>query len=194
MPSNIIQGLARIAKGFASKLTHKAFWLALAKDVGLISALLLAISFYQQQDMIKGQAPELAAQTISGDMVNLDSNTPKLIYFWGSWCPYCRFTSPMVNSLINDYQVITIARDSGNNAQINQYLKAHELQFDVVQDKVQTSSIQHQLNEAQALSDQWGVTTYPSIFILDSDNQIRFVSTGVTSNWGLRLRLWLASW
>ena len=29
----------------------------------------------------------------------LDQAKPTIIYFWGSWCGYCRYTSPAINSL-----------------------------------------------------------------------------------------------
>ena len=42
------------------------------------------------------------------------------------------------------------------------------------------------------LSSNFGVNAVPATFIIDTDNQIRFVERGFTSELGLRARLWLA--
>ncbi len=39
---------------------------------------------------------------------------PTIIYFWGSWCSYCRYTSPAINSLSEEgYPVVSVALRSG---------------------------------------------------------------------------------
>lgn len=166
------------------------FWLKWLRDISLISVLVILIGLYQQQGMVKGNAPSLQGKTTLGsDLVN-QPNSVRLVYFWGTWCPYCKVTSPMVNSLTQDYQVITIARNSGNNSDINQYLAKNRLTFDVLQDR---QALKTEQEAHKTISEQWGVTTYPSLFVIDKSNNIRFISTGITTSWGLRARLWLAS-
>jgi predicted transcriptional regulator len=48
------------------------------------------------------------------------------------------------------------------------------------------------VDEDGAVAAAWGVRGVPTAFVVDGDGQIRYVTTGVTTRWGLRLRLWLA--
>ena len=41
------------------------------------------------------------------------------------------------------------------------------------------------------IAQEYGVSGVPTSFVLDGDRQIRFKEVGLTSGWGLRLRLWL---
>ena len=44
----------------------------------------------------------------------LDQAKPTIIYFWGSWCGYCRYTSPAINSLSEEgYPVVSVAAFRG---------------------------------------------------------------------------------
>ena len=40
----------------------------------------------------------------------LAQDKPTLLYFWGTWCGYCRYTSPAINDLAKEgYPVVSIA-------------------------------------------------------------------------------------
>ena len=52
----------------------------------------------------------------------LDQAKPTIIYFWGSWCGYCRYTSPAINSLSEEgYPVVSVALRSGSNKDVEDY-------------------------------------------------------------------------
>ncbi|MCL1159018.1 protein disulfide oxidoreductase [Shewanella inventionis] len=167
------------------------FWLKSLRDLLIFATVLYAISSYLQRDMLTGTAFPINSPLIDGREVSFfyprqQSSTDKatLVYFWGTWCPVCKVTSPMVNSVANtqNYRVISVAVASGSNADIGTFMQQHNYQFDVI----------NQLAEDN-LSQQWGATALPSIFIIDNKNQIRFMTSGATSRWGMSLRLWLAS-
>lgn len=145
------------------------------KTILLMLVVVFAVTQYQQRDMNTGQAPNLEG-------INYN-NGPTLVYFWGSWCSICRTTSPSVSTLAheNNNQVVSIALSSGNNNEVNAYLNEHDYQFESIND------------DNGQISKSWGVAVTPSIFIIDSSGDIRFTSTGMTSLWGMKLRLWLAS-
>ena len=168
MLSNFIASLKKI-------LTDKAFWYSNLKTMALMLVVVLAVTQYQQRDMNTGQAPSLNGISYS--------NGPTLVYFWGSWCPICTTTSPFVSSLAQDdaRNVVAIALSSGSDEDIESYLKENHYQFDTIND------------DNGKISAAWGVAVTPSIFIIDSEGEIRFISTGITSLWGMKLRLWLAS-
>ncbi len=168
--------------GFLNKRFNKNSWKKILRDIILFVLILTGVSFYIQRNMISGKAPAIEATTIYGEHFSLlnKNKKPTLVYFWGTWCGYCRFTSPMVESISKDYPVISIAVSSGSNQQINEYLKTHNLTYSA-------------LNDGNGyFSQQWGVSGVPSIFIVDKDGNITSTTQGPTTSWGLRARLWLA--
>jgi len=42
------------------------------------------------------------------------------------------------------------------------------------------------------IAESYGVKAVPALFFINTDGDIVFTSVGYTSEWGLRLRLWLA--
>lgn len=159
--------------------TSKYFWYARAKELLILTIVFSAFSAYLQRDMIDGKAPQLSATGILGETLNLiDTEQPTLVYFWGSWCGYCKVTSPMVHAVAQDYRVISLAVESGSDAEIKQYMLQHDIDFPTI-------------NDTQRIHKKWGVRAFPSIYIIDKAGDIKFVTTGLSSSWGLKLRMWL---
>lgn len=150
------------------------------------AALLLAVwfgaSLWQQRGMVVGPAPALAAPLLDGGRFSLESRrgAPVLVYFWGSWCPVCRLEQGTIESLARDGSVVTVAMQSGSDAELAKWLRERGLVFPVINDP------------DGMLAAEWGVRAVPAFFIVDADGAIRFRETGYTSSAGLRLRLWLA--
>lgn len=135
----------------------------------------------------KPDVPTQANTTVLVDLQNqpfflaqLSQEQPAVIYFWGSWCGYCKHTSPAVNSLAQDgVPVVTVALRSGSDDQVKQYLSENNYQFRTVNDP--NGEISH----------QWDVSVTPTIIIFDK-GKMDFATTGLTSYWGLKVRLFLA--
>ncbi|TVP09571.1 thioredoxin [Shewanella sp. KCT] len=151
------------------------------RDAALMALLAFALLSYQQRNMISGEAPPLSGITTQGQPIALEQGQVTLVYFWGTWCPVCRVTSPMVNSVAEQHKVISIAVASGTDDEINQFMTEHDYQFDVIGDE-------------KMLHQAWGASVFPAIYIVDTQGQIRFKTSGATSSWGMRLRLLLAAW
>jgi peroxiredoxin len=165
------------------RLKTKQFWITIARNGILLIAILYIINMYQTRN-IPDIAPALYAQLISGESVELRQmlkDSPVLIYFWGSWCPVCSYTSSTVTELSKEYQVITIALSSGSEEQVLSYLQENKYHFPVINDP------------DGIISRKWGVFATPSLFIINSNGEISSVTTGISSAWGLKFRLWLAS-
>lgn len=173
-----------------STLAKLSFWHKLVRpqtrllrwfrDLLLFGVIVFLALSYQQRHMINGHAPTFSSLTIDGAPIALSQTEPTLVYFWGTWCPVCRVTSPMVNTLVDDHHVVAIAVDSGSNEEIAQFMRENDYQFKVINDNFNM----HQ---------QWGALAFPAIYIIDPQGNIRFVTSGVTSNIGLKLRLFMAS-
>lgn len=137
----------------------------------------------------KPQAPNKADTTALYDLQNqpfflaqLSQERPAVLYFWGTWCGYCRYTSPAINSLAQDgVPVVTIALRSGDQNAVQNYLNQHGYQFTTVNDPY------------GEIANRWQVFVTPTIIIFDQ-GKMEFATTGLSTYWGLKVRLWLAQW
>ncbi len=103
-----------------------------------------------------------------------------MIHFWATWCPACKLEASNIENISKTYQVITVAVNSGSDAEINTFLKEKKLSYDVIND-----------NEGKFAS-KFSISSFPTTFIYDKDGEIKFSEVGYTSTLGLRLRMWLA--
>ena len=102
---------------------------------------------------------------------------PLIIHFWATWCPTCKFEASNIEKLSKDYEVITIAVQSGTKEEIEKYLKEHNLTFNVVND------------EEGTYSQNFNIKAFPTTFIYDENKNLRFSEVGYTSTFGLYLRM-----
>lgn len=138
------------------------------------------VAYYQQRDMPKDEAPPLKGRSLYGkslDLQEMSAQGSVLIYFWASWCPYCRIVSPNISELAREHQVIGIAMQSGTEEMVEQYMQSHNLKFPTINDP------------RGAISALWGVRVTPAMVIVGSDGKIAWTTSGTTSKLGLKLRL-----
>ncbi|KGQ69750.1 thioredoxin [Chelonobacter oris] len=137
----------------------------------------------------KPQVPNHADTTALYDLHNqpfflaqLGYDRPAILYFWGSWCGYCRYTSPAIDSLAADgVAVVSIALRSGDRQTVQAYLDEHGYRFTTVNDP------------DGEIAKQWQVSVTPTIIIFDQ-GKMAFSTSGLSTYWGLKVRLWLAEW
>ncbi|TNF98438.1 MAG: protein disulfide oxidoreductase [Gammaproteobacteria bacterium] len=138
------------------------------------------VQMWQQRDSVSGIAPEVHALTIDGQQVSLSANSgkPLLLYFWASWCPVCRFQHDSMTDIAKDYEVISIAIQSGSDAEIRDSMKVEGADYPVVNDP------------DGYLANQYGIRGVPTSFIIDTNGKIRDQFTGYTTELSMRYRLW----
>ncbi|MGL6160319.1 protein disulfide oxidoreductase [Microbulbifer sp.] len=164
---------------------RKKWIAALRKPAGFVLMAVLiasAVGYYQQRDIPTEKAPPLTGRSLEGEYLDLQRMTargPVLIYFWATWCPYCRVVSPAIADLTADHQVISVAMQSGSPSEVTEYLQRNDLPFPTINDP------------EGALSNSWGIRVTPTMVIVDSGGNVRWVTSGATSKWGLKLRLML---
>jgi len=144
---------------------------------------LLVVRWFMQRDVISGQAPVLTGISIIDQQSVNTANwrgEPYLIHIWASWCRICRLEEGSINGINQSHRVITIAMQSGDDEAVRDYMKQRGIDWLVLND------------EQGHLSRQFGVSAVPASFIVDREGVIRFSEVGYTSDWGLRLRLWMA--
>lgn len=148
----------------------------------VIIAIIVAINSWRTKDAVSGIAPALAGTTLQGESYTLSEKPtePVLVHFWATWCPVCELQDSNIESISEDYPVITVAMSSGTDDEVNTHLQNESLNLAVIND------------ESGTISSRWGVKGVPTTFIIDTSGEIRFVETGYTTTIGLRIRRWLA--
>lgn len=122
-------------------------------------------------------------QTIDGqqlDFAAMSENRPLLVYVWATWCSICRFTSPSVEKLKEQGgNVVSIALRSGDDVRLATWMQKKQLTMPVV-------------NDARGeLAQRWQVSVTPTLVVIDKGQPVS-VTTGWTSYWGMKMRLWWA--
>lgn len=172
--------LNKLRKSILNYFTNKAVWISNLKTLAVVAIVMIGFTQYQQRNMTKGEAPQLVLSNKNTSSQGIDySKGPTLVYFWGSWCPVCKTTSPSVSTLAEEgqYQIVSVALSSGNDADIQAYQNEHNYHFKTINDR--NGSIRK----------QWGVEVTPSIFYINTDGEISAISTGMTSLWGMKFKL-----
>jgi len=151
-------------------------------EITLILIILSAVRFWMQRDIVSGIAPNISSITLEGHKfdLNRDKNRPILVYFWASWCPVCKLEQSNIQNISKDYPVITIAMQSGDDAEVQKFMKQEKLSFRVIND------------EHGSISQKYNIKGVPVSFIVNKENQIEFVEVGYTTELGLKIRLWWA--
>jgi len=154
-------------------------WKKILLEVLIIALLYWGIRYYQQQDIVKGQAPVLQGVMLNQKAIDWSDyqGKPLLVHFWATWCRVCQFEQDSIEAIAKDYQVITIASWSDDT---REYMQKHGLSYPVLDDP--------QGHWAK----RYGISVVPVSFMLDADGKIAFIESGYSSEIGLRLRLgWL---
>ena len=135
---------------------------------------------FVRRPVVPEEINKITLQDLQGNTFSLksrDQNKATRLSFWGTWCGYCRYTSPAINSLAKEgYQVVSVALRSGNESAVNDYLSEHNYHFTTVNDP------------KGELAKQWEINVTPTIVLL-SKGKMDLVTTGLTSYWGLKVRL-----
>lgn len=155
----------------------------LAGELLLIALLLWGVEAWLTREVPRDVPAELSAQRLDGQLFDVAQwrGEGGIIYFWAEWCPVCKANRHVITSLAEDKQVITIAMQSGNAAEVAAYLQKEGIALPVIVD------------EQGAIARRFHVKGVPAALIIDKKGRIAHVTRGYTTELGLRLRLWLAS-
>lgn len=161
-----------------NKWINNSLWLL------VFFVLYLLLRPMMQGDVLREKVPDIQLTSLNGDRFQLRDlqGEAVLIHFWATWCPICTFSRDGIETLAQDYRVISIATQSGDNATVAQYAAEHGMNPAwIVND------------EDGALFQHFGARAVPADFIINRQGEIAFVEVGLSSSWGLRSRLWWAN-
>ena len=161
-------------------------WRRWAVEIGIFVAVFFAIQAWMARDVPAGPAPDFATVAADGRALSLaEWRSAHLgqavgVYFWAEWCPICTAQQGTIDGVQADYPVLTVAMQSGGAAAVAAVLAERDLAW--------TTAIDADGRIAQS----YGLRGVPAFVIVDPTGQIRSVSLGYTTGWGLRARLWWA--
>lgn len=150
-------------KGYGSDMKHQ---------LAIISSFILLLLSSSMASAQSQASPELTFTTIDNVSFELSERyqqKPVLLYFWATWCPYCKKETPKIvalNKQFND-SIDVIAINVGINDSIaatRQYIENFQLTVPVVFD------------EHQAISNEFLVSGTPSFVIISQAGEILYRS------------------
>ena len=112
-------------------------------------------------------APNFTLKNLEGKDVSLSEFRGKfvLINFWATWCGPCKIEMPSLESLYQKFKnknfaMLAISNDMFGETVVKPFVKVHKLNFPIL------------LDQRLKASNQFGVVSLPSTFMIDPKGKI----------------------
>ncbi|MCK9492507.1 MAG: redoxin domain-containing protein [Sulfurimonas sp.] len=169
-----------MTKSLIIKQKLKKYIKEIALFILIMTVIANVISFYKSMDLNKQKLQEMSVTLLDKTSYTHPKDKPILIHFWATWCPTCKLEASNIQSISKDYEVLTIAVNSGSNEEIKEYMSKNSFDFKVYSD------------ESVFFAKEFKIAAYPTTFIYDKDKNLIFSEVGFTSTLGLYFRMWIA--
>ncbi len=151
------------------------------KEISIALVLLFVlsniISYIRQPELGSTQLPQIEVSLVDGNTFRVERGKPLVIHFWAISCPACKLEAPNIETVSKEYDVLTIAVNSGSDEKVKSYMQEHGFHFKVLND----------VDGAWATG--FNIEVYPTTFIYDAKGELRFTEVGYTTTAGLLARL-----
>lgn len=158
-------------------------WVRWPLEIGVFVVAFLFIASLFGPDLPEGSAPELNTTTLDGIPVALGQpdERPLALVFWATWCGICKAELPWLTNMAESHRLVTVAMQSGDDATVADFMQENDLtELPVINDP-----------DGQ-IAATYGVNVTPTFVFFSPEGQITGSTTGLTSPWGVRARLWWA--
>ena len=164
------------------KLTGWRRWVV---EGSIALAVFVAINLWQGAGLLTKdtQAPAFSLQSVSGETITLEQFAGKtvLLHFWATWCGACKREFGTLNGIYSemdeDVVVLSLVAD-GDNPDLEQFVDQRDLQYPV-------------LRASEELIESYRVGAFPTNYFVNPEGRIAHTSVGITSRWGMDVRLLL---
>ncbi len=158
-----------------------------AMDIAFFLILFGAITAYQTRNLLPsgGMSPDFTVHTLDNKIVTLADVTgkPKLLYFCAPWCGVCKAQSSNISALHkkhgDKYNIYGIALDYGTDEALLQHIQDNNIDYPT-------------LTGGRGTAGLFNINTFPTMYVLSSDGEIKNTVIGYTPTLTLRARLALA--
>ena len=151
------------------------------KEVVIFSIIFIVfiniISMYKSTDLNQVPLDLNTIKLYDNSKYKIDISKPIMVHFWATWCPICKVEASNIQTISENYQVISIAVQSGSNKDIEKYMKENSVDFMVINDK------------DGSLAKKYNIGVFPTTVIYDKNGDIAFSDVGYTSTLGLWLKM-----
>lgn len=106
------------------------------------------------------ELPRLDGGTLASD--DLAGDGPVVVNFWATWCGPCIKEIPALSDLhaSGDVRVVSINIDSGDEADVREFVQRHGIEYDVLRSGV-------------SMVGRYGSSSIPYTLVLDGDLNVR---------------------
>jgi peroxiredoxin len=119
-------------------------------------------------------APAYAAVSLEGDTISLASlrGSVVLLNFWATWCAPCRFETPFLQSLAEEYEaeglrVVGVSMDTGDASGIvEEFVEEYGVTYTILMDPQMRGM------------DTYQILGLPGTFLIDRDGTLRWMRYG----------------
>ncbi|QOY51531.1 redoxin domain-containing protein [Candidatus Sulfurimonas baltica] len=140
------------------------------------------LSLYRSVDLNKQPLSIKTVTLLNNIDYILKDDRPILVHFWATWCPVCKAEASNIQTISDNFQVITIALKSGSDSEIQEYLSVNNLNYKVINDS------------SGLVTADFDVSIFPTTIIYDKNRKVLFSDVGYTSTFGLWMRMWWATY
>lgn len=158
----------------------KKYTKEIVKTLIILAIILNVVSYFKSQDLNKEQLNIQTFKLLDNSTYTVSNDKPVLVHFWATWCPTCTIEAGNIERVSKEYEVITIASQSGSKEEIQKYLDENNLTFKVVNDL------------DGELASKFNISAFPTTFIYEKDKNLTFSEVGYTSTFGLFLRMFFS--
>jgi len=100
-----------------------------------------------------------------------DLDSPTIVLFWASWCPYCKALMPHLQSIVDEYdgEIEVLALNFRDDEDPMEYISERGFDFRV-------------FPQSDPVAELWGVKGTPGLFLTDGTGRVVFSNLAIKKN------------